>query len=496
MALCLLAACGAFWRQTRRLDWKSGGLSIALFSLACVSKFSSPMLLPIFALMLAVRLWSDEPLTVVLGLPCAITTRRGKLKVFLFSLLAHGAVAWVVIWACFGFRYSAVGPGMPAQAEFFWPWSVVLPAQGFWSHFFNIARGWHLLPEPFLAGFATMLYAAAERGAFLNGEYSNTGWLQFFPYAFLVKTPWPQLAAFAAASVAAVLAWRAKGRSGWIHLRGALYRVTPLVILFVVYWAFSLTSHLNIGLRHILPTYPVLFIGLGLLARPAARRGLVAVAVALAVWNAAESIRIRPHYLAYFNAFAGGPANGWRHLVDSSLDWGQDLPGLATWLHREARPGEAIYVSYAGSGDVAYEGIRARELAYIYNFDRTRPWFELEPGLYCIGASMLQNVYSGWRGPWSLAKERNLLALRNILAGEAPPQTAQEWRVHSQHRDDLDQLRFVRLCNYLRVRRPDGVVGYSIFIYRLSAAEVHDAAYGSMNELAAAMERAMQTRDP
>jgi hypothetical protein len=496
IALCLLAACGAFWRQTRRLDWKTGLLSMAAVTLTCVAKFSFVLLLPIFALMVMVRLWSDEPLTVALGVPRLVAGWRGKLGIFIGSAVVHALAAWIVIWACFGFRFSAGAPGMPPQTEFFWPWAVVLPPAGFWHLFFKVMRGWHLLPDAFLAGFATVLYTGAERGAFLNGEYSTTGWPQFFPYAFLVKTTWPQLMAFALAGVVTVTTWRnaAMGHAVWTRVRADLYRVAPLAILFIVYWAFFIPSHLNIGLRHILPTYPALFIGAGLLARTAARRWLVAVALALAVWNAGESAWIRPHYLAYFNAFAGGPANGWRHLVDSSLDWGQDLPGLAAWLRREARPGEEVYVSYAGSDDAAYEGIRAHELALVYNFDRPRPWFELGPGLYCIGASALQNVYSGWRGPWSLEKERNLIALRSFMASATPPQTAQEWRLRSQRRDDLDQLRFVRLCSYLRLRRPDGMVGYSILIYRLSAEEVHAAAYGTMNELAAAMERAVQAR--
>ncbi|HWA09852.1 MAG TPA: glycosyltransferase family 39 protein [Opitutaceae bacterium] len=494
MTLCLLAACGAYWRQTRRLDWKTGGLSVAIVAVTAVAKFSFGLLVPAAVAMCAVRLCSEEPLTVALGDPRLITSRAGKVRVFLLSALVHGAAAWLMIWACFDFRFSAVGPHMPAQNEFFAPWALIMPAKGLWHYFFAVTRGGHLFPEPFLQGFAYVLYASAERGAFLNGEYSITGWPQFFPYAFLVKTPWPQLLAFTAAGVAAAAAWLGVRRS-WRRVGRDLYRVTPLLVLFALYWAVSLTAHLNIGLRHILPTYPVLFILIGLLARPAARSGVVVLVAILAAWNAAESARIRPHYLAYFNAFAGGPENGWRHLVDSSLDWGQDLPGLAAWLKREAKPGEKVYVSYSGSGDIAYEGIRAQELAYVYNFDRPYRWYELEPGLYCVGATMLQNVYSGWRGPWTLGKERNMLALRYLLGSTPAPKTEQEWRTYSQRRYDLDQLRFVRLCNYLRVRRPDGVIGHSIFVYRLDAAEVHAAAYGSMSELAAAMDQAMQARD-
>ncbi len=497
MSLALLASCGALWWQMRELSWRSGLLSTVVVALACVTKFSFGLLVPIFVLMVAVRLWSDEPLIVAFGTPRNVTTCRGKLGVFTLSALAHAIVAWVVIWAFFDFRFSAAGPGMPAQADFFWSWPIVMPAAGLRHTFFVALRGWHLLPDAFLDGFATVLYASAERGAFLNGELSSTGWPQFFPYAFLVKTTWSELAAFVFAGLAAVAVWRQAGpiRAMWAKARGDLYRVTPLPLLFVVYWAVSIPNHLNIGLRHILPTYPVLFIGAGLLARPALTRGLTALAAALVLFTAIESARIRPHYLAYFNLFAGGPENGWRHLVDSSLDWGQDLPGLAQWLRHEARPGEPVYLSYIGSGDFAYEGIRAKEFAPIYNFDHPLRWLELEPGLYCVSATMLQNVYSSWRGPWTLEKERNYLALRAKLASTPTPTNPAEHKKLSQLRYTTDQMRFVRLSSFLRLRRPDAVIGYSIFVYRLNAAEVHGALYGTMNDLAAVMEQALNAKN-
>lgn len=498
MTFFFLAACGAFWRHTRVLDGKTAALSVATVALACVAKFSFVLLLPMFGLMTVIRLASTEPLQVRFGRSRAFTTWQGKLGIVAASAGVHVVIAWVFIWACFGFRYSAVGAGLPAQENFFWSWSLVTPPAGFWHWFFNTARALHLLPEAFLSGFATVLYAAAERGAFLNGAYSTTGWPQFFPYTFLVKTTWGQLGTFALMGGVGGAVWRriSPGHARWNRLRSDLYRVAPLAILFGVYWAFSVTSHLNIGHRHILPTYPVLFIGAGLLLRHAAPRWLAATGLAFALGNAAESASIRPHYLAYFNALAGGPENGWRHLVDSSLDWGQDLPGLARWLQTHTQRDENVYVSYAGSGNLEHEGIRADELAPIYNFDRPRRWYDLGPGLYCIGATMLQDTYGGYRGDWTLEKERSYLALRN-LAGKAPPPTnAQEAQTRANYLYELDRLRFARLCFYLRVRQPEAVIGYSIFIHRLTAEEVRIVQNGSLTELAQAMEKALQARTP
>jgi hypothetical protein len=221
--------------------------------------------------------------------------------------------------------------------------------------------------------------------------------------------------------------------------------------------------------------------------------------VALAGLAAMESMAIRPHYLAYFNVLAGGPVNGWRHLVDSSLDWGQDLPGLAQWLRSHRQSGEPVYVACTGMSDFRYEGIPGEPLAPYYYHDRPRRWQELKPGLYCVSATMLQDVYSPVRGRWTPAKEtvyRHLLRqMRTEIAeGKRDTLIAEFGNGPSKPLWDLDRLRFARLAQYLRLRRPDAMIGYSILIYRLSDEEVHAAVDGTAAELADAMERALQAR--
>ena len=64
-----------------------------------------------------------------------------------------------------------------------------------------------------------------------------------------------------------------------------------------------------------------------------------------------------PHYLAYFNWIAGGPVNGYKHLVHSSLDWGQDLPGLKRWLNEhdlDSTGKTPVYLAYFGKAKPAY----------------------------------------------------------------------------------------------------------------------------------------------
>jgi hypothetical protein len=494
-AFFLLAATGAFWRHLDRLDGSSLALSVATTALACVSKFSFPVLLPVYALLSAWRLAEAAPWVAVWqGRDHPIAGRGRRCLVVALSAVLHAAAAWAVIWAFFGFRYTAFAPDLPPAWKFYLPWEVVMPKSGFWLGALTMARQWHLLPEAYLQGFAYVLHAAAERTAFLNGQFSNTGWPGFFPYAFLVKTHLAELGACLLAAACVAGRWWRQGRQ---VLRADLRRVAPLLALFVGYWAVSIASHLNIGQRHILPTYPILFILAGLIVRPSAARWLRGAGIALAALTVAESAAIRPHYLAYFNLLAGGPSNGWRHLVDSSLDWGQDLPGLARWLRAHRQAHEPVYVACTGTSDFQYEGIQGQALAPYYYDYRPRHWIELKPGLYCVSATELQDAYSPFRGTWTPPKEA---AYRRLLRGLRADQAAgrRDFLIEEFGEGptgplwNLDRLRFARLAQYLRLRRPEAMVGYSILIYRLSAEEVRIAVDGSAAELAGAMERALQ----
>lgn len=493
MTFFFLASVGAWWRHLHDGRARGWWLSALVFGLACVAKYSAPLLLPMMVLMAAARAWTAAPLT-LLGRTFA--TRGGKFGAAALSAVGHGLVAMAVIWVCYGFRYGAFNPALPPADHFIRPWEVLDLHLGLPGQVLRAFAAVHALPEAFLYGFAYVLETAQIRSAFLNGDYSTTGWPSFFPWAFALKTTLPVLAA--TALVAALTArrwWRAPAL-----VRGDLYRIAPLAALFAVYWAFSLTSHLNIGHRHILPTYPVLFVGAGALgAWLVSRRALLlAAAVVLVGGQVVEAARIAPHYLAYFNALGGGPENGHRHLVDSSLDWGQDLPGLKTWLDQNA-DGAPVFLSYFGTGEPDYYGIRARRLPFVNAFKIPQPYVRLEAGVYAISATMLQHVYSPHRGPWTLAQEKEFQELRAVeplfAAYVGDPQrraeldrdaTEAQWR-RAWTRHDL--LRLARLCHFLRARTPDAHVGYSILLYRLSAAEVAAATAGSFSDWQALIER-------
>ncbi len=495
MTFFFLASLAAWWWHLHNPRSRVWWLSALVFGLAYVAKFSAVLLLPMMVLTAAARAFAPGALR-VFGRD--YTSRGGKFGAAALSALGHGLVAGLVIWAFYGFHYAAFNPALPPADHFVRPWEVLDLHIGFSGKLIRALASVHALPEAFLYGFAYVLETAQVRSAYLNGEYSTTGWPSFFPWAFALKTTLPLLAATGLVATLTIRRWLAAPGK----LRTDLYRVAPLAALFVVYWAFSLTSHLNIGHRHILPTYPVLFIGAGALgAWLAARRSLLlAVLVLLVGGQALETTRIAPHFIAYFNALGGGPANGHRHLVDSSLDWGQDLPGLKAWL-AEHDNGQPTYLSYFGTGEPDYYNLGTRRLPFVNGFKIVHPYVPLEAGNYAISATMLEHVYSNVRGPWTIELEKEYQSLRALeplfadftrdparRAALLKDATETQWR-RSWARHDI--LRFARLCYYLRVRAPDAHVGYSIFIYRLNAAEVAAATSGTLTEWRTLIERAV-----
>ena len=504
-AFWLLAAVGAWWRVSRRITWGRLALSCAVTGLAFVAKYSAILLFPVFGLLLVWRVLDAEAVVLdpafIAPAPRVIGTRRGKLAALAALGALHALAAWAVIWTFFGWRYGAFAPSLPPAWTFYIPTDVVLARHDLVTRAVAAAMRWRLLPEAYLQGFAHVRYQGSARAAFLLGQYAITGWWWFFPYAFWAKSTFGELLVAGALLYAAARRWlqppAAVARLALI--RGDVGRLAPLLALGAVYGGGSLLSTLNIGQRHILPLYPILFILGGALVRAAAGRWWRIAAVAALGLSAVESASIRPHYLAFFNALAGGPGDGWRQLVDSSLDWGQDLPELARWVRAHRRPGEPVYLSYFGSGSPDYEGLPARDLSPYYSSGRPRSWYELHAGLYCVSATLLQDVYSPYRGLWKPNYEAAYRALlpqmrSEIAAGTRRPELTDFARGPVDPLWTLDRLRFARLVQYLRLRRPDAVIGYSIFVYRLAPEEVRVAVDGTPDELAAMMTRAAAAR--
>jgi tetratricopeptide (TPR) repeat protein len=271
------------------------------------------------------------------GMPMA----REKARRLALIIGAAAAVSYVAVWTIYGFRWDPTPDG-----RIHFPIATVMPTSPAARSIAEWVSNSYLLPEAAVYGFLFVL-KFLHRISFLSGAVSTNGFWLFFPLAFAVKTPVATLLLIAATPTL------------WIFNRRIGAAECFLAAHVLIYFAIALASPINIGLRHILPIYPFLFVLLG--GSIAALWGMkdrwVRGALALAaLWYASSAAYIYPHYLAYFNELWGGPKNGYKILVDSNLDWGQDLKGLKAFLEQNRI--ERVYLSYFGTADICHYGIR------------------------------------------------------------------------------------------------------------------------------------------
>jgi hypothetical protein len=486
VAFFFTAAIWSYWWLLRRVTiprFVLCALSVAGLFLA---KMSGPLFLFMAAILSAICIFSREPVGVrIAGVERIVAQRWRKAAVTLAFTSAIGAVVVLAIWTSFSFRFSAFTETGPARELWNSRWNGALADHTLAENMVAFARAHRLLPEAYLHGLAYIHKSAMFRPAFLDGHWSNVGFPSFFPRAFCYKTPLPVLFLLATVVLVACLRWcRASvPASRWKIILRDLTELSPVWTLVLVYSAFALTTNLNIGHRYLLPIYPALFIACGASSyffRQTRTRLIAACALAMVAWQLVESFGVRPNYIAYFNELAGGPAAGYKHLVDSSLDWGQDLPDLKNWLaeHKGETPEGQVYLAYFGTADPRWYEIEAIPLAKSF---RGRAPSPLKPGTYCISATNLQQVYTVNQGNWNQSDEAAYQTALRQLQGydQLDPKSRNEISTIFERR------RFGRLCAYLRHREPTANVGYSILIFRLTEDDLREALRGPPAELMA-----------
>ncbi|MEO9038094.1 MAG: glycosyltransferase family 39 protein, partial [Gemmatimonadaceae bacterium] len=311
--------------------------------------------------------WIDRPSTgrsilfgIALGL--AVGSR--------LSAIAFIAVAVVACYAVRGFvgRTWRLSPSSDTRASVVSMAAVTMTsALCLWALYRFAVGPMHgspiVVPAPaFVDGVKTfLLHGSTGHPTFLLGTPSNRGWWYYFPVALAVKTPLPLMIL---AIVGAVVAVRnARVGRDWI---GLVPLVSALAML-----AVSMMVRVDLGVRLVLPLYP-LFAILGAqgalelwrsrhasIARPT-----LAVLTAATLWI---PVRSYPDWLAYFNPLAG------RHpehvLVDSNLDWGQDLYRLRNTIVA-AGITDSVYVAYFGTADLAAAGVPHARLLGLHEHRR------------------------------------------------------------------------------------------------------------------------------
>jgi hypothetical protein len=377
-ALVFFLATYLFWRFLDRVSWATAIGAACFIAIAPVTKFTYAALMPTLLILAAMRILSSRPQQVAIGAPRLAASRREKALLSAALLAVSAIAAYAAIWAAYGFHFDAI-PGGASPL----PMQAVLPASGsLLRPLAEFAAGYRLFPEAWIYGQLSVWHDLG-RTAYLLGEM-GTGFWSYFPVAFAVKTPLP-MQMLVAAGLWLLAARRLDRLTGWFLL-------VPVAVCFLA----AVSSRMNIGLRHILVIYPFLFVlaggAAGVLWRRGARTTRWAVAI-LALWSVTACAWTYPHYLAYFNKLAGGPENGHKVLLDSNLDWGQDLKGLQRWMEDHGVP--RIEFLYFGTVDPEFYGIDATYIPGNWvNWDPPATRAADPPRYIAISAHLL---FTDWR---------------------------------------------------------------------------------------------------
>ncbi len=366
LGLAAAAALAGYtlWAYCRQPTWRGVVVAGMAFGLLQNTKFTAGLFVPLFGLVILTSIWQQWR-----------GQRRQSARHFLTVMLAQVLIvypltAFCTLWAAYGFQVSPLPANLPTFPQLA---GRILPLAHHLEQLLDI--GGRL---------------QKETPAFLMGQYAGNGWWYYFPVAFLLKTPLPTLL---------LLVWAA-GLFLWRRVRPCLFPFnrTDLVALLIPslgYFAIALTSEVNLGYRHLLPLLPFLAV---FTAVALTRLGTLSrrVVLGLALWLGVATLLVYPHHLSFFNELAGGPDGGWRYLVDSNVDWGQDLPGLAPWMAENDVPW--VYLSYFGEARPEYYGIAYRGLdsfpPRLMDPD-ARIFYPAgpAPGIYAISVTNLQGVH-------------------------------------------------------------------------------------------------------
>ena len=316
-AFCAVASTYIYWRFLRTPSTTRAASSGLVLGLALLSKFTLLVLVPAWILLaLLVRPDAEENAN-------SLRQRQSTTRDFLLI----GLLCLVVVNAGYGFKESFLSlkeyhfvsrtlAGPPADGR-------SAHEHGSWGNRFG-DRVLGYLPVPVPADYAYGIDLQKREFenrhfSYLRGVWRHRGWWYYYLYGLAVKTP---------IGSSALILWglvvTLRGRPGCCPRRvEAAVLLTPAILLLAI----SSQTGMNHHLRYALPVYPFLMITTGKLVYflgPGKRLSSF-VLIGLLGWSTLSGLSVYPHSMSYFNELVGGPRNGHAHLIDSNIDWGQDL---------------------------------------------------------------------------------------------------------------------------------------------------------------------------
>jgi len=384
----------------------------AMIGIAAVTKLTGLILFP-----LCVGLWwvlrilpaqaSSQSTTTSAETKSPTTVSRPKIMAFWIAAIG---LSIVMINAAYLFRNTGESlASLPLSS------SRLKAIQSLWG----IGKVPVPLPREFVAALDRLAQDLERRHpVYLDGEWSDQPFLRYYAAALSYKLPLSTLIllGFGLAGIA----WP---RPGTQDRRYGLFLITAALVLPIM----ASGSSNQIGIRYVLPTLPILFVLAGQSARWIDFRShrWPSRIVLAALLIAPLSLRFHPHHLAYFNLLAGGPAGGRWHLVDSNIDWGQDLHGLKQYLDQHGI--QDVGLAYFGTVVPTQIGIQSHQ----------PPSRFPQPGWYAVSVNFVQGR------PHALRDANG----NRVQVG-------------------IDEF------GYFRFFEPVARIGYSIYVYRLSQQDI------------------------
>jgi 4-amino-4-deoxy-L-arabinose transferase-like glycosyltransferase len=269
---------------------------------------------------------------------------KGLFVYFIRQLAAFTGIvliAFTLLWACYGFRYSALpnrSENVISIDDFFMQLKMPQAIGSQSGETVKFISQTHLLPESYTLGLADLV-ATSRRPTYFFGEVMPNGVWFYFPIAFSIKSSIALLALFPLGLITFPL-YRERGRE-------MLFLLLPSLLFFAI----SLTSEINIGIRHILPVYAFFIVVAASGAYSAAQKskrdryGLIL----LLLFHIVTAAWIAPDYLPFSNDIWGGPSNTYKYLSDSNVDWGQNIKLVNEYLQRENIK-DCWFANFGGGG--------------------------------------------------------------------------------------------------------------------------------------------------
>jgi len=310
------------------------------FGVAQLMKFSAVLLIPFFIFLTLVWCW-----------------RRKIWRRYLFSLIIIFLIGYFLVYLIY-FIFTLNYPVSKQVADT----KFILNSFGQrWLANLDIMMAGNRFLRPLAHYFLGILMvgqrAAGGNTNYFLGQISSAGWWYYFPVVFFLKEPIPSLILILMALIFGITGfskirnWKIKNIKDYL---GTHFAEFAMLIFVVFYWAYSMHSKLNIGVRHILPTLPFIYIlaTAGLKNLVNKKKIILILVLILLGWYFLEMVWAYPFYLSYFNQFGGGVFGGYKYVTDSNYDWGQDLKRLKDFV--EEKNISKIAVDYFGGGDTGY----------------------------------------------------------------------------------------------------------------------------------------------